>query len=102
MIEKKYKIHISDNGDIGFTIIKGKYKNVIIYVEDFSVLETGVFDVKYHILKKPKHITEDDIKSEKFETLFDMIIKDMITKAFKNDNNEFQIRDINSSKPDTQ
>ena len=58
--------------DWGFEFITGEYKDLAVQVEDIK-FEESKLDLKYHIVNRPSLVTEEDVKSEAFESLIEIL-----------------------------
>ena len=92
--------------DWGFEIIDGEYSGVVVQVSNLQLKdETSVDDnnlsVEYHVIYKPDLITEDQVKSDLFVSLFQTIILDIVKEAVENYSNEID-RNNDTKEPDSQ
>lgn len=78
-----YKPWFASEKDWGFEIIDGQFSGVIVQIERVEFVETedGNLEAEYHIVSKPEIISDNDIKSDLFEAIFQNIIVDIIKEA---------------------
>jgi len=69
--------------DWGFEIIDGEFKGVTVQIEKLDWPEEGKNELSldYHIVHKSELITDEDIKSDKFKVVMDIIINDILREA---------------------
>ena len=69
--------------DWGFEIIDGEYKDVTVQIEklDWPDEGKGELALEYHVVHKPEIITDEDIKSDKFKVIIEVIINDILKEA---------------------
>ena len=92
--------------DWGFEVIDGEFSGVVVQVSEVNFKEEIQEDdsnlsVNYHIINKPEIITEEQVKSDLFNALFQTIITDIVkeaVEAYEHDNN----RSNNSKESDPQ
>jgi hypothetical protein len=95
-----------NNSDWGFEVIDGEFSGVVVQVTELKLKEETDEDdsnlsVNYHIISKPEIITEEQVKSDLFNALFQTIITDIVkeaVEAYDSDNN----RNNNSKESDPQ
>ena len=81
--------------DWGFEVIDGEFSGVVVQVSEVNFKEETQEDdsnlsVNYHIINKPEIITEEQVKSDLFNALFQTIITDIVkeaVEAYEHDNN---------------
>ena len=83
--------------DWGFEFITGDYKDLAVQVEDIK-FEESKLDLKYHIVNRPSLVTEEDVKSESFESLIEIVINDILNEAIQEYD---KTRNDDSKKSDT-
>lgn len=98
-----YKPWFKDN-DWGFEVIDGEYNGVVVQVTDLQFKEETSEDnsnlsVEYHVINKPEIISEESVKSDLFNALFQTIITDLVSEAIENYANN---RDDDSKESDLQ
>ena len=78
-----YKPWFASEKDWGFEIIDGQFSGVIVQIEKVEFVETdgGNLEAEYHIVSKPEIISEEDVKGDLFEAVFQNIIVDIIKEA---------------------
>lgn len=98
-----YKPWFSKDKDWGFEVIDGEYSGVVVQVTDLKFknepTENDNLSVEYHIIHKPEIISEESVKSDLFNALFQTIITDLVSEAIENYANN---RDNDSKESDSQ
>jgi hypothetical protein len=99
-----YKPWFSKDKDWGFEVIDGEYSGVVVQVTDLQFKEETSEDnsnlsVEYHVISKPEIISEESVKSDLFNALFQTIITDLVSEAIENYANN---RDDDSKESDSQ
>ena len=98
-----YKPWFSKDEDWGFEVIDGEYSGVVVQVTDLQFknepTESDNLSVEYHIIHKPEIVSEESVKSDLFNTLFQTIITDLVSEAIENYANN---RDDDSKESDPQ
>lgn len=99
-----YKPWFSKDKDWGFEVIDGEYSGVVVQVTDLQFKEETSEDnsnlsVEYHVISKPEIISEESVKSDLFNALFQTIITDLVSEAIENYANN---RDDDSKESDLQ
>jgi len=99
-----YKPWFSKDKDWGFEVIDGEYNGVVVQVTDLQFKEETSEDnsnlsVEYHVINKPEIISEESVKSDLFNALFQTIITDLVSEAIENYANN---RDDDSKESDLQ
>ena len=92
--------------DWGFEIIDGEFSGVVVQVTEVNFKEETQEDnsnlsVNYHIINKPEIISEELVKGDMFDALFQTIITDIVKEAleaYDSDNN----RDNDSKESNSQ
>ena len=84
-----YKPWFSKDKDWGFEVIDGEYSGVVVQVTDLQFKEETSEDnsnlsVEYHVISKPEIISEESVKSDLFNALFQTIITDLVSEAIEN------------------
>lgn len=84
-----YKPWFSKDKDWGFEVIDGEYSGVVVQVTDLQFKEETSEDnsnlsVEYHVISKPEIISEESVKSDLFNSLFQTIITDLVSEAIEN------------------
>ena len=95
---KLYKPWFVDEEKWGFEILRGDpFEGVIVqlkYVQsdDVNLNEHEIINsdktslgVEYYIISKPKHLSDEQLKSHQFRTTFDMIVNDILKEALQVD-----------------
>ena len=69
--------------DWGFEIIDGEFRNVTVQIEklDWPDEDSSELALDYHIVHKPELITDEDIKSDTFKAVVEVIINDILREA---------------------
>ena len=69
--------------DWGFEIIDGEFKDVTVQIEKLDWPDDGKSELAldYHVVHKPEIITDEDVKSDKFKVVMDIIINDILREA---------------------
>ena len=69
--------------DWGFEIIDGEFRNVTVQIEklDWPNEDSSELALDYHIVHKPELITDEDIKSDTFKAVVEVIINDILREA---------------------
>ena len=69
--------------DWGFEIIDGEFSGVTIQIEklDLPNEEVNELALDYHVVHKPELVTDDEIKSDKFKAVIEVIINDILREA---------------------
>ena len=82
--------------DWGFEIIDGEFNGVTIQIAKLDWPDEGSNELAldYHVVHKPELITDDDIKSDTFKAVVEVIINDILREAI----NEFKQTGNNDSK----
>ena len=97
---KLYKPWFVDEEKWGFEILRGDpFEGVIVqlkYVQsdDINLNEHEIINsdktslgVEYYVISKPKHLSDEQLKSHQFRTTFDMIVNDILKEALQVDDN---------------
>ena len=106
MLRNELYIPWFNNSDWGFEVIDGEFSGVVVQVTKLEIKdETNEDDsnlaVDYHIINKPEIVSEESVKSDLFEALFQTVITDIVkeaVEAYDNDNN----RNNDSKESDSQ
>ena len=82
--------------DWGFEIIDGEYNGVTVQIEKLDWPDEGSNELAldYHVVHKPELVTDEDIKSDTFKAVVEVIINDILREAI----NEFKQTGNNDSK----
>ena len=85
-----------DDMGLGFEIIDGEYNGVTVQIEKLDWPDEGSNELAldYHVVHKPELITDEDIKSDTFKAVVEVIINDILREAI----NEFKQTGNNDSK----
>ena len=69
--------------DWGFEIIDGEFKDVTVQIEKLDWPDDGKSELAldYHVVHKPEIITDEDVKSDKFKVVIEVIINDILREA---------------------
>lgn len=69
--------------DWGFEIIDGEFNGVALQIEklDFPDENSSNLALDYHIVHKPVLITDEDVKSDTFKAVIEVIINDILREA---------------------
>lgn len=69
--------------DWGFEIIDGEFRNVTVQIEklDWPDEDSNELALDYHVVHKPELITDEDIKSDTFKAVVEVIINDILREA---------------------
>lgn len=83
-----YKPWFAGEKDWGFEIVDGEFSGVVVQIGYLKILEEAKedgsnCDVDYNIINKPEDISDEDLKSEIFHKLFEMIITDIMEEAIR-------------------
>jgi hypothetical protein len=81
--------------DWGFEIIDGEFNNVTVQIAKLDWPDEGSNELAldYHVVHKPELITDEDIKSDTFKAVVEVIINDILREAI----NEFKQTGNNGS-----
>ena len=81
----------------GVEIIDGFYKDIVVQFKGIEFIENGDNNVSldYHVIYKPSVVTEDDVKSDEFNSILTLIIEDIIKEAMES--NEIRNNDTQES-----
>lgn len=73
----------------GFEITSGDFLGVVVEIEkmDFDEKINEVV-VDYHVISKPESLTQDELKSQLFEQIYQNIINDILKEAIEIHKNE--------------
>ena len=73
----------------GFEIISGDFLGVVVEIEkmDFDDKINEVV-VDYHVISKPEPLTQEELKGQLFEQLYQNIINDILREAIEIHKNE--------------
>ena len=73
----------------GFEIISGDFLGVVVEIEkmDFDDKINEVV-VDYHVISKPESLTQEELKGQLFEQLYQNIINDILREAIEIHKNE--------------
>jgi hypothetical protein len=80
--------------DWGFEIIDGEFKGVTVQIEklEFPDEYSDQLALDYHVVHKPDLITEEDVKSNTFKAVIEVVINDILREAideFKQTGNNY-------------
>ena len=74
-----------DEKQWGFQIIEGEFKDVSISIQNMELANDdspdGNFLIDYTVISKPDVLSDDDLKTEIFKTVFTTIIEDILKEA---------------------
>ena len=87
--------------DWGFEIIDGEFNGVTVQIAKLDWPDEGSNELAldYHVVHKPELVTDEDIKSDTFKAVVEVIINDILREAI----NEFkQTGNNGSTEPGTQ
>ena len=87
--------------DWGFEIIDGEFNGVTVQIAKLDWPDEGSNELAldYHVVHKPELVTDEDIKSDTFKAVVEVIINDILREAI----NELKQAGNNSStEPGTQ
>ena len=82
--------------DWGFEIIDGEFNGVTVQIVklDWPDEDSNELALDYHVVHKPELVTDEDIKSDTFKAVVEVIINDILREAI----NEFKQTGNNDSK----
>ena len=82
--------------DWGFEIIDGEFNNVTVQIAKLDWPDEGSNELAldYHVVHKPELVTDEDIKSDAFKAVVEVIINDILREAI----NELKQTGNNDSK----
>ena len=86
--------------DWGFEIIDGEFNGVTVQIVKLDWPDEGSNELAldYHVVHKPELITDEDIKSDTFKAVVEVIINDILREAI---NELKQTRDNNTTESST-
>ena len=89
--EDLYTPWFQDN-DWGFEFISGEFLGTVVQITEVKLPDDsgGEASVDYHVINKPEHVTEEDIKGDLFRTSFELVINDILKEAIDNYENSKQ------------
>lgn len=69
--------------DWGFEFISGEFNGVVVQVEglEFSDKNDGSVDLNFHVVMKPEHLSEMEVKGELFNQTIEVVINDILKEA---------------------
>jgi len=78
-----YKPWFVGDKDWGFEIIDGEFKYVTVQIEKLDWPEEGSnqLALEYHVVHKPELITDEEVKSDTFKAVIEVIINDILKEA---------------------
>ena len=87
--------------DWGFEIIDGQFNGVTVQIAKLDWPDEGSNELAldYHVVHKPELITDEDIKSDTFKAVVEVIINDILREAI---NELKQAGNNGSTEPGTQ
>ena len=87
--------------DWGFEIIDGEFKGVTVQIAKLDWPDEGSNELAldYHVVHKPELVTDEDIKSDTFKAVVEVIINDILREAI---NELKQAGNNGSTEPGTQ
>ena len=87
--------------DWGFEIIDGEFNGVTVQIIKLDWPDEGSNELAldYHVVHKPELITDEDIKSDTFKAVVEVIINDILREAI---NELKQAGNNGSTEPGTQ
>ena len=87
--------------DWGFEIIDGEFNGVTVQIAKLDWPDEGSNELAldYHVVHKPELVTDEDIKSDTFKAVVEVIINDILREAI---NELKQAGNNGSTEPDTQ
>ncbi|MFZ9611071.1 MAG: hypothetical protein ACO294_10255 [Methylococcales bacterium] len=87
--------------DWGFEIIDGEFKEVTVQIEklEFPAEDSPELQLDYHVVHKPDHISDEDIKGDMFKAVMEAIINDILREAI---DIHKQARDDDTKEPSTE
>jgi len=79
----------------GVKLLEGEFAGTIVSIASIALEDNsdGQLAVDFTIIEKPPHKDENDMKSEKFNTVFSGILNNMIEQAM----HDYENRDSDSS-----
>ena len=86
--------------DWGFEIVDGEFNGVTLQIEKLDFPDEGSSNLAldYHIVHKPDLITDEDVKSDTFKAVIEVIINDILREAI-NDHKQAGDDDSKESGP---
>ena len=86
--------------DWGFEIIDGEFNGVAVQIEKLEFPDEGSdqLALDYHVVHKPELITEEDVKSDTFKAVIEVIINDILREAI-NDHKQAGDNNFTESSP---
>ena len=87
--------------DWGFEIIDGEFNGVTVQIAklDWPDEDSNELALDYHVVHKPELVTDEDIKSDTFKAVVEVIINDILREAI---NELKQAGNNGSTEPGTQ
>jgi hypothetical protein len=87
--------------DWGFEIIDGEFKEVTIQIQklEFPNEDAPELQLDYHVIRKPDHISDEDVKGDMFKAVMEVIINDILREAI---DIHKQARDDDTKEPSTE
>jgi len=87
--------------DWGFEIIDGEFNGVTVQIAKLDWPDEGSNELAldYHVVHKPELVTDEDIKSDTFKAVVEVIINDILREAI---NELKQAGNNGSTEPGTQ
>jgi hypothetical protein len=78
--------------DWGFEFISGDFIGTVVQITELKFPEQSGEEasVDYHVIKKPEHVTDEDIKGDLFRSSFELVINDILKEAIENYENTKQ------------
>jgi hypothetical protein len=80
----------------GFRITEGEYENTVVSIKSVELTDDGVA-LDYNYIATPPDKTEEDMKTEEFNSVMEFIMNDILKKAI----DEFENRNSNTSESNT-
>jgi hypothetical protein len=95
-----YKPWFVGEKDWGVEIIDGEYNGTIIQIEKVDFPNDGnELQLDYHLIHKPGILTNDDITSDTFKAVIEVVVNDILREAI---NDYKQAGDNDSKESDSQ
>lgn len=78
-----YRPWFAGQKDWGFEFISGEFNGVIVQVESLEFSEKGdsSVDLDFHVVMKPEHMSEMEVKGELFNQTIELVINDILKEA---------------------
>lgn len=80
-----YQPWFANKDDWGFELLSGDFQGVVVQVEKVDITDDSSGQVKldFHVIHRPEIVSEEEIKSEQFESVIETVVNDILLEALE-------------------